>query len=88
MQTKVRIAIAHKEYKGSYINKGATQLTTDLDGALTFKDISDASEWLLNAMYAPIDKECYKYAQIEITKRDLEEDKPNGADIHGTRTAI
>ena len=75
MQIKIRIAIAHKEYTGNYINRGASGLTTDLDAALTFKDESDASEWLLNAIYAPIDKECYTYSRIEITKRVLEVEK-------------
>ena len=89
MQTKIRIAIAHKEYTGSYINRMSSGLTTDLDQTLMFKDVSEASEWLLNAIYAPADKTPYKYAQIEITKRDIdEEDKPNGADIHRTGTAI
>jgi hypothetical protein len=78
MQTKIRYAIAHKSYSGSYINKGANNLTTDLDQAITFSTMSDASEWFLNAVYAPVDKECYKYAQIEVTKRDLEEDKLHG----------
>ena len=77
MQTKIKIAIAHKEYSGSYINRGASGLTTDLDQALTFRDMADASTWLLNAWCAPVEKECYKYSQIEITKRDLEEDKPS-----------
>ncbi|WP_405460140.1 hypothetical protein [Paenibacillus sp. HJGM_3] len=74
MQTKIRIAIAHKQYSGSYINRGASGLTTDLDAAITFKDIGEASEWLLNAYYAPVDKECYKYARIEVTKRELEDE--------------
>lgn len=78
MQTKIKIALAHKSYSGSYINRGANNLTTDLDKAITFSSEEEASEWLLNAIYAPVDKECYKLAQIEITKRDLEEDKPNG----------
>lgn len=73
MQIKVKIAISHKEYSGSYINRGASGLTTDLDQALTFRDMDEASTWLLNAIYAPADKECYKYSKIEITKRELEE---------------
>lgn len=73
MQTKIRIAIAHKEYKGSYINKSSSGLTTDLDAAITFKDVGEASEWLLNCRYAPIEKEFYTYARIEITKRDMED---------------
>jgi len=72
MQTKIRVAIAHKEYTGSYINRMASGLTTDLDQTLMFKDVSEASDWLLNAIYAPQDKTPYKYAQIEITKKDLE----------------
>lgn len=72
MITKIRVAIAHKEYPGTYINKMASGLTTDLDQTLMFKDIAEASEWLLNAIYAPVDKSPYKYSQIEITKRDLE----------------
>lgn len=72
MQTKIRVAIAHKEYTGNYINRGASGLTTDLDAALTFRDEGEASEWLLNAIYAPVEKEQYTYARIEITKRVLE----------------
>jgi hypothetical protein len=74
MQTKIRVVISHKEYKGSYINRGSNGLTTDLDSAITFKDEGEASEWLLNAIYAPEDKECYTYARIEITKRVLEDE--------------
>lgn len=74
MQTKIRVAIAHKQYSGSFINRGASALTTDLDKALTFYDIADASEWLLNAIYAPVDKECYRYALIRVTKEELEDE--------------
>jgi hypothetical protein len=75
MQTKIRIAIAHKEYKGSYINKRSDGLTTDLDAVISFKDEGEASEWLLNCIYAPEDKECYTYARVEITKRVLEDEE-------------
>lgn len=74
MQTKIRTVIAHKEYPGSFINRGASGLTTDLDGAITFKDIGEASEWLLNAFYAPVDKEAYTYKLVEVTKRVLEDE--------------
>jgi hypothetical protein len=74
VQKKIRTIIAHKELPGSYINRGASGLTTDLDAAITFHDIGEASEWLLNAIYAPVDKESYRYVQIEITKRVLEEE--------------
>lgn len=74
MQTKLRIVIAHKEYIGTYINRGASGLTTDLDAALTFRDIAEASEWLLNGIYAPPDKECFTYKRIEVTKRVLEDE--------------
>jgi hypothetical protein len=75
MQTKVRIAIAHKEYSGSFINRRSDGLTTDLDNAMTFKDLSEASEFFLNNMYAPKDKECYCYKSIEVTKRVLEDEE-------------
>lgn len=72
MQIKERIVIAHKEYTGSYINRRSDGLTTDLDSAMTFKDIGEASEFLLNNMYSPVDKECYTYKQIKITKEVME----------------
>lgn len=72
MQSKLRIVIAHKEYSGSFINRRSDGLTTDLDSAMTFKDIGEASEFLLNNIYSPVDKECYTYKQIKITKEVLE----------------
>ena len=74
MQIKTRIVIAHKEYSGSYINRGASGLTTDLDQAITFKDIEEAAKWHLSGLYSPPDKDSYRYARIEVTKRELEED--------------
>lgn len=75
MQSKIRVLIAHKEYVGSYINRGASGLTTDLDAAITFKDMSDASEWLLNAWCAPLEKECYTYKRMMVTKTILEDEE-------------
>jgi hypothetical protein len=71
MQTKIRIAIESKQYPSYYLSKRPTDLTSDLDKAITFYDIGDASEWMLNSQYAPIDTECYTYVRIEITKRVL-----------------
>jgi hypothetical protein len=75
MQTKIRIAIAHKEYKGSYINRRSDGLTTELDKVMTFHDMAEASEFLLNNMYAPVDKESYTYARLKITTEVLEDDE-------------
>jgi hypothetical protein len=72
MQVKIRFAIAHKEYSGTYINKSADGLTTDLDRIMNWYVMDDAVWWLENSMYSPVDKECYKIARIEVTKRDLE----------------
>lgn len=74
MQIKHRIVISHKEYSGSYINKGASGLTTDLDQAITFKDIEEASKWFLTGLYSPPDKDSYRYARIEVTKREIGDD--------------
>ena len=74
MQVKIRFAISHKEYSGTYINKSADGLTTDLDRAMNWSVLDDAVWWLGNAQYSPVDKSCYKIARIEVTKRDLEEE--------------
>jgi hypothetical protein len=75
MQTKIRIAIEHKQYPTNYLSKRPTELTHDLDRAITFYDIGDASEWMLNSQYAPIDQESYRYVRVEITKRVLEDEE-------------
>jgi hypothetical protein len=75
MQSKTRVVIAHKEYGGSFINRRSDGLTTDLDNAMTFKDIGEASEFLLNNMYAPVEKESYCYKFMEVNKRIMEDEQ-------------
>ena len=74
MQIKIRYAIAAKEFRGSYIKKSLDGLTTDLDKAMTFSVLDDAEYWLMKGRYSPVDKTLYKINQIEVTKRDLEEE--------------
>ena len=66
MQTKTRCPIESKRHPGNYLNRRLDALTHDLDAAIRFKDESEASEFLLNGIYAPEDKENYTYALIEI----------------------
>ena len=73
MQTKERIIIRH--VSGLYLNRRASGLTDDLDAALRFPNMGEASEWLLNSYYAPKDAENYGYATVEITIRLKEVDK-------------
>lgn len=75
MQKKVRIAIESKQHPSYYLSKRPTDLTHDLDKAITFYDIGDASEFMLNNQYAPIETECYRYVRIEITKRVMEDEE-------------
>jgi hypothetical protein len=75
MQTKIRVVIAHKEYAGSFINRRSDGLTTDADKAMHFNDMGEASEFLLNNMYAPEDKERYTYKKIKITTEVLEDEE-------------
>ena len=77
MQVKIRFALSHKQFPGTYINKSADGLTNDLDRIMAWSVRADAEWWIENSMYSPVDKECYKIAEIEVTKRDLEEDKLN-----------
>ncbi len=75
MQIKIRYVIASKEFRGSYIKRSLDGLTTELDKAMTFTILDDAENWLMKGRYSPVDKTLYKINQIEVTKRDIEEDK-------------
>jgi len=71
MQVKIRIIVAHKAHTAYYLSKRPPELTHDLDRAITFVDMAEASEWMLNSQYAPIDHESYEYKRMEVTKRVL-----------------
>jgi hypothetical protein len=75
MHSKIRVVIAHKEYAGSFINRRSDGLTTELDKAMHFNDMGEASEFFLNNMYAPLDKESYTYKQIKITTELMEDEE-------------
>lgn len=74
MQIKFRILIEHKIHKNYYLNRMSDGLTHDLDAAMPFRDIGEASEFLLNNQYAPQDKEFYTYAKMKITKEIMEDE--------------
>lgn len=74
MQKKTRCLIESKRHPGSFLNRKCDALTAEFDAAIRFRDESEASEWLLNGMYAPEDKENYTYALIEITTKRKEAD--------------
>lgn len=67
MYVKYRCILGHKLHKGMYLNRRGEGLTNDPDAAIRFKDEAEASEWLLNARYAPKDTENYEYVTLEIT---------------------
>jgi hypothetical protein len=67
MQIKERIILQHSN--GLYLNRRADGFVKDEDSALRFTSEADASEWLLNAHYAPKDTENYAYTAIEIITR-------------------
>lgn len=72
MQTKTRCLIESKRIPGCFLNRMSDALTADFDAAIRFKNESEASEWLLNSIHAPVDKENYTYAVIEITTKRKE----------------
>lgn len=76
MQKKTRCLIESKRHPGNFLNRKCDALTHDLDAAVRFRDESEASEFLLNGIYSPEDKENYTYALIEITTKRKEVD-PN-----------
>lgn len=72
MHIKTRIILRHKS--GLYLNRRADGHTKDIDAAIRFTDMSDASEWLLNARFAPKHTEEYEYVTIEIITRIKEDE--------------
>ncbi len=67
--------------QNAHLNKRADGLTGDMFAAIRFTDNCEASEWLLNSIYAPKNVEDYNYVPVEIFIKPIESivanDEPN-----------
>jgi hypothetical protein len=68
-----------------FLNRRGDGLTNDPDSAIRFKDEAEASEWLLNAIYAPKDADNYEYVTLEITTIIRKEVDVNEREHEGLR---
>lgn len=72
METSAKCILRNK-LNGKYIGKGfdhtlrRMELTKSIKSAMKFEDEANASEWLLNSIYAPSETESYEYVSIVIT---------------------
>lgn len=73
MEVKTGCLIKHRD--GTYIGQSYDQMTKKVNmsktmfGAMRFKDVAEASEWMLNSRFAPPDTERYEYEEVEIVIR-------------------
>lgn len=73
MEVKTGCLIKHCE--GKYIGRSYDQMTKKVNmsktmfGAMRFKDVAEASEWMLNSRFAPPDTDQYVYVEVEIVIR-------------------
>lgn len=77
METYTRCLLRHKETH-LYIGRGYDHVTRRMEssktmsGAIRFSDISNASEWILNAPMAPVDPQNYEYVTIRFELNEEE----------------